>query len=41
MHLDEPRPSKEEIEDVLRPKHLDEVKSVPIQFMPGIGGPSW
>lgn len=41
LHLDEPRPSQEEIEAVLRPKHLDEVKSVPIQFMPGIGGPSW
>jgi TorA maturation chaperone TorD len=41
MHLDEPRPNKEELEALLRPKHLDEVKSVPIQFMPGIGGPSW
>jgi TorA maturation chaperone TorD len=41
LHLDEPRPSKEEVEAALRPKQLDEVKPVPIQFMPGIGGPSW
>lgn len=40
-HLDELRPSKEEIEAALRPQPLDEVKPVPIQFMPGIGGPSW
>lgn len=41
LHLGELRPSREEIEAALRPVHLDEVKSVPIQFMPGIGGPSW
>ncbi len=41
LHLGEPRPSKDELEALLRPKHLDEVQSVPIQFMPGIGGPSW
>ena len=41
LHLGEPRPSNEEIEAVLRPKHLDEVTPVPIQFMPGVGGPSW
>ena len=41
LHLDEPRPSKEAIEVALRPNHLDELKSVPIHFMPGIGGPSW
>ena len=41
LHLGESRPSKEEVDATLRPKHLDEVKPVPIQFMPGIGGPSW
>ena len=40
-HLAEPRPSKEEIEAALRPQHLEEVKSQPIRFMPGVGGPSW
>ncbi|AXS79543.1 molecular chaperone [Dechloromonas sp. HYN0024] len=41
LHLGTPRPSKEQIEATLRPKHLDEVKTMPIQFMPGIGGPGW
>ena len=41
LHLGESRPSKEEVDATLRPKHLDEVKAVPVQFMPGIGGPSW
>lgn len=41
LHLGELRPSNEEIEAVLRPKHLDEVTPEPIQFMPGVGGPSW
>jgi len=40
-HLGEPRPSEEEIEAILRPRHLDEVKPEPIRFMPGSGGPSW
>jgi len=40
-HLGEARPSQEEIEASLRPKDLDAVPAVPIQFMPGIGGPSW
>lgn len=41
LHLGEPRPCKEAIDAILHPKDLDEVKSVPIHFMPGIGGPSW
>jgi TorA maturation chaperone TorD len=41
LHLGEPRPSQEEIEATLRPRHIDEVKPEPIRFMPGIGGPSW
>jgi TorA maturation chaperone TorD len=41
LHLGEPRPSKAEVDSRLRPKHLDEVRAVPIQFMPGVGGPSW
>jgi TorA maturation chaperone TorD len=41
LHLGEPRPSKEEIDAALRPKHQIEAKAVPVQFMPGIGGPSW
>lgn len=41
LQLDEPRPSKEEIEAILRPHPPDEVKPEPVRFMPGIGGPSW
>jgi putative dimethyl sulfoxide reductase chaperone len=41
LHLDEARPSKEEIEAVLRPNSCAEVKAEPLRFMPGIGGPSW
>jgi TorA maturation chaperone TorD len=41
LHLGEPRPRKEDVEATLRPAHLDEVKAVPVQFMPGIGGPGW
>ena len=33
--LDEPRPSAEEIEDRMKPRH--EVEEVPVKFMPGIG----
>jgi TorA maturation chaperone TorD len=41
LHLGELRLSREEIEATLRSHHLVEVKSEPIRFMPGIGGPSW
>lgn len=41
LHLDEPRPAKEAIESILRAHSPDEVKTEPIHFMPGIGGPSW
>jgi TorA maturation chaperone TorD len=41
LHLGQPRPSREEIEATLRSHPLDEVKSEPVHFMPGIGGPSW
>ncbi len=41
LHLGELRPSKEEIEAILRSHPADEVKAEPIRFMPGIGGPSW
>ena len=41
LHLGEPRPSREEIEAALSQRCLEEIKPEPIQFMPGIGGPSW
>jgi TorA maturation chaperone TorD len=41
LHLAEPRPSAEEIEQSLRPNQLAEVRVDPVRFMPGIGGPSW
>jgi TorA maturation chaperone TorD len=40
-HLDEPRPSKEELEAMFHSQHMDDVKPEPIRFMPGVGGPSW
>jgi putative dimethyl sulfoxide reductase chaperone len=40
-HLGEPRPSKDEVEAILRGHATDEVQPEPIRFMPGIGGPSW
>jgi TorA maturation chaperone TorD len=41
VHLGEPRPSKDEVEAILRPRAPREVPPTPIHFMPGIGGPSW
>lgn len=41
LHLGEPRPSRDELEACLRPHPPSELRPEPIQFMPGIGGPSW
>ena len=41
VHLGEARPGKEEVDAMLRPHNPDELKSEPIRFMPGVGGPSW
>jgi TorA maturation chaperone TorD len=41
LHLGEPRPSKEEIDAMLRPNASGEPRPEPVQFMPGSGGPSW
>jgi TorA maturation chaperone TorD len=41
LHLGEPRQSREEIEATLSQGRTDQVKVEPIQFLPGIGGPSW
>jgi len=41
LHLGEPRPSKEEVEAMLRPQLTGEARPEPLQFMPGSGGPSW
>jgi hypothetical protein len=39
--LDEARPGKEEIEEMLRPRRTLEVTEAPIHFVPGGMGPSW
>ncbi len=41
QHLDEARPTAEEIEERLRSQRIIEVKEVSIHFMPGAAGPSW
>lgn len=39
--LGEPRPTAEEVEELLRDRRADEDAAQPVRFVPGAAGPSW